>query len=214
VQASGETGAAYGSALALYLHVYAKYGVLSRIMHKIMIIRHAEKHQHGMQARGVDENGNPARHELTVRGWQRAGALVQLFAQPGHESRTSAIQVPRSIFASDAIKESPSLRAMHTAAPLAAALGIEVNHHFAEGEESELASFVLTAPSPVLIVWHHGQIIHLARSIAGARLACPGDWPDDRFDVVWILERTGAHAHWNFSQIAQRLLPGDSPDVF
>src|SRR4051812_21666881 len=80
-------------------------GVLSRIMHKIMIIRHAEKHQHGMQARGVDEDGHPARHELTVRGWQRAGALVQLFAQPGSEARTSAIQVPRSIFASDATKD-------------------------------------------------------------------------------------------------------------
>ena len=29
-----------------------------------------------------------------------------------------------------------------------------------------------------------------------------------------LLERAGANAHWNFSQVAQRLLHGDSPDVF
>ena len=56
----------------------AKNGVLSPIMHKIMIIRHAEKHQHGSHGQGVTEDGRPARHELTVRGWQRAAALVQL----------------------------------------------------------------------------------------------------------------------------------------
>ena len=52
-------------------------------MLKIMIIRHAEKHQHGSHDRGVNEDGRPAHHELTVRGWQRAGALVHLFAPPG-----------------------------------------------------------------------------------------------------------------------------------
>jgi len=32
--------------------------------------------------------------------------------------------------------------------------------------------------------------------------------PEDRFDLVWILERNNARAStWAFSQIAQRLLP-------
>ncbi len=92
-------------------------------MLKIMIIRHAEKHQHGSHDRGVSEDGRPAHHELTVRGWQRAGALVHLFAPPGGLPDGSTIQTPRSIFASDATRDSPSLRAMHTAGPLAAALG-------------------------------------------------------------------------------------------
>src|SRR5256885_1434292 len=56
-------------------------------MLKIMIIRHAEKHQHGSRDRGVAEDGRPAHHELTVRGWQRAGALVHLFAPPRSEER-------------------------------------------------------------------------------------------------------------------------------
>jgi broad specificity phosphatase PhoE len=126
-------------------------------MHKIMIIRHAEKHQHGIHDRGVTADGRPAHHELTVRGWQRAGALVSFFAPHNALPKDSPIQTPRSIFASNATKQSPSLRAMHTAGPLAAALGIAVNHDYAEDQEPALAAVVTSAPSPVLIVWHHGK---------------------------------------------------------
>jgi phosphohistidine phosphatase SixA len=184
------------------------------IMHKIMIIRHAEKHQHGAHARGVTEDGRPAAHELTVRGWERAAALVSFFAPRGIPPKETQIQTPRSIFASDATKQSPSLRAMHTAGPLAAALGISVNHDYAEDEEAALAAAVSAAPSPVLIVWHHGHIARLAKQIAGPHIPCPGQWPEDRFDVVWILARQGAEgSSWSFSQVAQCLLPGDCPDV-
>jgi phosphohistidine phosphatase SixA len=181
-------------------------------MQKIMIIRHAEKHQHG--SHGVTEDGRPASHELTVRGWQRAAALVRFFVPPGAASGGSPIEPPRSIFASDATRQSPSLRAMHTAQPLAATLGIEVNHGFAEGEEAALAAAAAKAPSPVLIVWHHGHICRLAREIAGDHLACPSHWPESRFDLVWILEHQGRPgAGWSFTQFAQCLLPDDCPDV-
>src|SRR3984893_15170054 len=93
-------------------------------MWKIMIIRHAGKNQHGSHDRGVTAGGRPAHHEVTVRGWQRAGAWVHLLAPPGGLPDGSRIHTPRSIFASDATRDSPSLRAMHTAGPLAGALGI------------------------------------------------------------------------------------------
>jgi hypothetical protein len=174
-----------------------------------MIIRHAEKHLHGLEGRGVSADGRPARHELTVTGWQRAGALVHFFSAA---PKGGAIESPRAIFASDATRQSPSLRAMHTAGPLAEALGIAVNHDFSEGEEAELAAAACAAPSPVLIVWHHGHIVGLAHNIAGQKIGCPGAWPDERFDLVWILERGAAQGAWHFSQIAQRLLPGDHPE--
>ena len=109
-------------------------------MQKIMIIRHAEKHQHGSHDRGVTEDGRPAHHELTVRGWQRA-------ARPGASVRTARgaagwlqdSDAPLD-FRVEATKHSPSLRAMHTVGPLAAALGIPVNHDFAEDEEAALAA--------------------------------------------------------------------------
>ncbi len=155
-------------------------------MLKIMIIRHAEKHQHGSRDRGVTEDGRPAHHELTVRGWQRAGALVHLFAPPGGLPAGSRIHTPRSIFASDATGDSPSLRAMHTAGPLAAALGIPVNHAYAEEEEAALAAVVIAAPSPALIVWHHAAIPRLVMEIAGKLPGCPIHWPDagDGTDVA------------------------------
>jgi broad specificity phosphatase PhoE len=180
-------------------------------MHKIMIIRHAEKHQHGY-GRGVTEDGRPAPHELTVRGWQRAAALVHFFVPIGTAPNGSPIQPPRSIFASNATKQSPSLRAMHTVGPLAATLGIRVNHDYAEDQEAQLAAAVFTAPSPVLIAWHHGHIAKLTKQIAGEHLACPSHWPDERFDVVWVLDRH--NSGWSFAQVAQCLLPDDCPDVF
>jgi hypothetical protein len=183
-------------------------------MHKIMIIRHAEKHQPGSHGKGVTEDGRPAKHELTVRGWQRATALVHFFSAAGAVSKSSAIQVPQAIYASDATRQSPSLRAMHTAGPLAASLGIEVNHDYAEDEEADLAAAVCKAPSPVLIVWHHGHIYRLAREIAGDHVKCPTHWPDDRFDVVWIFERGPHGSGWTFSQIPQCLFPDDCRDVF
>ena len=181
-------------------------------MSKIMLIRHGEKHGHGIHDHGVAADGRPSHHELTVRGWQRAAALVTLFA-PGAMPKASLIQTPRSIFASDPTKDSPSLRAMHTAGPLAAVLGIQVNHDHAEGEEDALADAVVAAPSPVLIVWHHGNIPKLARNIAGPQLGCPVHWPDDRFDMVWILDRNGAGI-WTITQVAQRLFPDDRSTPF
>jgi hypothetical protein len=182
-------------------------------MLKIMIIRHAEKHQHGSYDRGVSEDGRPAHHELTVRGWQRAGALVHFFAPPGGLPESGPVHTPRSIFASDATRESPSLRAMHTVGPLAAALRVPINHAFAEEEEADLAAVVVAAPSPVLIAWHHGAIPRLVRKIAGRVPDCPVHWPDERFDLIWILDREAPGASWSFSQVTQQLLPGDRADV-
>jgi hypothetical protein len=94
-------------------------------------------------------------------------------------------------------------------------LGIPINHDYAEDHETALAAAVLAAASPVLIVWHHGNIPKLARKIAGEHLGCPAHWPEDRFDVVWILDCNDAHpGAWTLSKVAQRLLPGDGSEVF
>ena len=184
-------------------------------LRKIMLIRHGEKHTPGSPDRGITADGRHAKHELTVRGWQRAGALVGHFAPPGGMSKNSKILTPRAIFASNATKKSPSKRAMHTVWPLADFLRVPVHHELAEDQEEELAPLLLKAPSPVLVVWHHGNIPALARAIAGPDIPCPDEWPDDRFDVTWILDRAdGRSAKWKFSQAPQCLLPGDSPTVF
>ena len=178
-------------------------------MTRIMIIRHAEKHGAGDE-RGVNIYGVHTKHELTVRGWQRAGALVRFFAPLGGWPPGSPISTPRTIFASAATKQSPSLRSQHTVTPLAEALGIRIDNSHACDEEPAIAAAVLTAPGPVLISWHHSHIPILARLIAGPHVACPPFWPDERFDVVWVLDRDDdAPGAWRFSQVAQRLFAAD-----
>ncbi|HEY2749762.1 hypothetical protein [Phenylobacterium sp.] len=179
-------------------------------MFRVMIIRHGEKHTNGGPDRGVNIEGVHAKHELTIRGWQRAGALAPFFSPRGGMPAGSPISTPRSIFASAATTLSPSLRAQHTVQPLAALLGLGIDSRFPEGEEAAIAAAVLQAPGPVLIAWHHSHIVGLARAIAGDAIGCPQAWPDERFDVVWILDRSEDHGGgWTFSQMPQQLFAHD-----
>jgi len=182
-------------------------------MRRIMIIRHAEKHHNGAPDRGVSIHGFHTKHELTVRGWQRAGALVRYFAPVGGLHAPSPVSTPKTIFASAATPRSPSRRALRTVEPLAHALGVAIDDRFAEGQEAEVAAAALQAPSPVLISWHHSHIVILARVIAGADLEAPTIWPEERFDVVWVLDRDDGAGAWRFSQVPQLLLGYDRPEV-
>ena len=178
-----------------------------------MIIRHAEKPSDDQLVRGVTIHGTHDRHDLSVRGWQRAGALVRFFAPLEPRPTGAPIAPPRTIFASAATPKSPSLRSQHTVAPLAAALGLRVHKPYAKGEEKALANAMAAAEEPVLVAWHHNHIPALARAIGGKDLACPRHWPDDRFDLVWVLDRPTGAASWSFSQTAQCLLAQDCADL-
>jgi len=57
----------------------------------------------------------------------------------------------------------------------------------------------------VLVAWEHKHIPIIAAAL-GAQT--PSVWPDDRFDMLWILTpRRGAY---HFAQIDQPLLGGDA----
>ena len=63
---------------------------------KVMLIRHAEKPNETVQ--GVNEAGRADPDQLSVRGWQRAGALIRFFAPIGQDHR-GGISTPMAIFA-------------------------------------------------------------------------------------------------------------------
>ena len=183
---------------------------------KIMLIRHAEKPPANPLPHGVDTNGNHDNEALTVRGWQRAGALVVLMAPSAGPLQGNALATPRFVFASRPEKHNGSARPQQTVAPLVDKLGeaVSVNFELGIGEESELAARAMACDGTVLICWAHGQIPAIVRGLSlstTAAAAVPDVWPDARFDLVWVLDLDPTSRNYRFSQRPQLLLAGDKP---
>lgn len=175
----------------------------------LMLIRHAEK-PHGDEL-GVDAHGRPAPGSLSVQGWQRAGALVRLFAPPDGQPPAPHLQTPRLILAARATPSHPSTRPRDTVAPLAEALGLPVDERFGVDDPlPPLADALQATSGAALLCWRHDELPALAQGLAQTLrpdLVVPPRWPDDRFDLVWVFERSARD--WHFVQVPQRVLPGD-----
>src|SRR5580658_1998007 len=178
-----------------------------------MLIRHAEKPDG--TAQGVDVNGNGGKEFLVVRGWQRAGALVGLFAPASDQSRRPGIDRPQALFASGPVSGkdkkagggSKSDRPEQTITPLSQALGVPIDLSSAEGEERQVAAAALALSGVVLIAWQHESIPAIADAILGKTGIVPSKWPGDRFDVVWVFDLQ-PNGKYSFSQVPQLLLAG------
>ena len=57
--------------------------------------------------------------------------------------------------------------------------------------------------------WQQDYIPKIANYILGNKTTAPQDWPDDRFDMVWVFDRDPATALYSFRQVPQNLLMGD-----
>ncbi|MCX8255403.1 hypothetical protein RHAL1_03429 [Beijerinckiaceae bacterium RH AL1] len=170
--------------------------------HRIMFIRHAEK------PKGPDDEGIPDPESLDPRGWQRANALVEFFLK---EDDTT----PRRIFAAAVEHHSPSKRPIQTVTPLVtefkrrnAPVSFDTSHP--KDDVINLMKDVLAGDGITLVCWEHHKIPGLCGSLVPHSPPVPTKWPDNRFDMVWIMDRNGGS--WSFSQKPQMLLPGDSPD--
>jgi hypothetical protein len=180
---------------------------------KIMLIRHGEKPRGGGADGGVSPDGLPDPEELTVRGWQRSGALVRFFAPAGGHFSQAEVATPDVIFASGIAPHSKSLRPQHTVLALADFLGQQLVLGHPKGGEDALVADVLSRDGTVLIAWEHEAIPGITNQILGNTTTCPQRWPDDRFDVLWVLRSTGSAGGWAFTQVPQLLLPEDRDDV-
>jgi len=168
---------------------------------KIMVIRHAEKPGDDGTLQGVTKAGGPDAEELVVRGWQRSGALVRLFAPRDGKFVDPRLAQPRTIFASAVGKHSKSLRPQHTVEELARVLKLAPDLRFPKGDEGGLAKAALAADGPVLIAWEHEAIPDIANAIVGNAATCPQKWPGERFDLVWVFDRRAAGAGFEFAQV-------------
>ncbi len=175
-----------------------------------MLIRHAERPSADKSIRGVSQEGEKNKEDLTVRGWQRAGALVRFFAPRDNHFVHPALARPEILFACKAGPAAPSVRPQHSLVPLASFLEAELNCDFYEGQEMELVQNAIAAHGTVLIAWKHNTMQDIANAILGNKTSAPQHWPLDRFDLVWIFDRRGDS--WTFRQVPQLLLAGDRPE--
>src|SRR5215217_6893449 len=186
---------------------------------KIMIIRHAEKPPTNPPPNGIDIDGEQNSDSLIPQGWQRAGALVVLFAPSRGELQDSKLATPNYIFASAISDEGKGTdegnRPEETITPLLAKLNLIGNFDYPKSKGSDLAKAAMNCNGIVLISWPHGQIPALANDIPlskNNKHTIPQKWPGTRFDIVFVfdLDKNSNKEGYIFHQVPQLLLAGDS----
>ena len=186
---------------------------------KIMVIRHGEKpgNYDGAQYAGVNNLGTAAGDDgakhLTTLGWERAGALVTLFAAPWGP-KTPLLATPQFLFASDPIAkqsddtsdEGPSERPYETLTALAAKLGLTTDTSHGKSHYAKMVTSALACDGAVLIAWQHEDIALTTKTgvpgISGEILTQTGttgtlnvstSWPTGpagaRYDLVFVFDR-------------------------
>jgi hypothetical protein len=180
----------------------------------IMLIRHAEKPDDPSLGGGLTVEGDPDKHSLVIRGWQRAGAWAALF---GSGTLEADFPRPDIVYAADPGKPSTddgsvSKRPYETILPLCERLRIKPDTKFGVGEEATMLDKVRQLTGTVLICWEHKRIVaailpELARGQTLPHL--PTKWDGTRFDVVLRFDRAQSGAQWSFRQLFPRLLAGD-----
>jgi hypothetical protein len=181
----------------------------------LILMRHAEKPDADIGSQGVDELGRHDPQALSVRGWQRAGALVRLLAPA--DVAHAVLPRPTALCAAAPSRRHPSRRPALTLQPLANELDLPINQSCgADDEPAAVAQALLAEAGVILVSWRHDELPSLARALAVAAAPdlvahIPPEWPDDRYDLLWLLDRRGGA--WRFRQQPQLLLPGDLTDT-
>jgi len=144
----------------------------------ILLIRHAEKPEHGV--------------DLSAEGSHRAHAYASYFQ---HLKLGNRHVVPAHLIA--AADTDNSHRPRLTLGPVAARLGLDIELKHADEDYPALVTHLLSQGkydnSVVLICWHHGQIMHMAKALGAhhhslpATARWPAGWPDDTFGWILVL---------------------------
>lgn len=177
---------------------------------KIMVIRHAEK-PGSVEPTGVDENGVANLHSLTVRGWQRAGALVRFFCTPSRPgiARPTTIVASAHTDVAYGPEEVTSRRSEQTVMPLRDRVRVDYWGDIHTGDEDLLVERLKQTKGVVLVAWTHKRIHNI---IAPFVESLAPDWDGTCFDAVWILDRK-PDGGYTLRSINQDLLAGDAPSA-
>ena len=176
---------------------------------KIMVIRHAEKPPSEPPPYGITLEGARDKECLTARGWQRAGALASFFAPGNGAFQDPSLAKPQFLYSSKPVKHKGSRRPFETIMPLAEKLKIRINSDFLKFETESMLKDAFLREGVVLICWQREHILQITDQILVNKAVAPPEWPEDRFDMVWVFDRNPSSAEYSFKQIPQNLLMGD-----
>jgi hypothetical protein len=176
---------------------------------KIILLRHAEKPAKDSAPYGVTPAGERSKESLEVRGWQRAGALANLFAPADEHFENASLAKPQFLFASKPLRRKGSRRPIETITPLADKLAVRINSNFARNEYEGMIDEVHRCEGVVLICWQREYIPDIASYILGDNKIAPQNWPENCFDIIWVFNLDRAAGKYTFEQVPQRLLGGD-----
>jgi hypothetical protein len=176
---------------------------------KIILLRHAEKPAKDDAPYGVNRKGERNKESLAVRGWQRAGALTNLFVPANGHFQHPALAKPQFLYASKPLVRKGSRRPLQTIVPLAEKLAIEINSDFQRSDFESMLEEVFSRKGVVLICWQREYIPDIASLILGNNKIAPSDWPEDRFDMIWVFDLDRSSSRYKFKQVPQKLLGGD-----
>ena len=117
---------------------------------------------------------------------------------------------PVAIYAMAPSKTDSANRPVETVAPLAKALGIQINSSFAKLQIVQLVTQIMNSPAynnkSVLICWEHTMIPQIAKDF-GATMA-PQAWDGNVFNQIWVLSLAGNRVI-NFNSLLETILPSD-----
>lgn len=175
-----------------------------------MVLRHAEKPDKDSIPFGVTVDGKQSKESLEVRGWQRAGALANLFAPTDGHFQNASLARPQFLFTSRPLKRKGSRRPIETITPLAEKLGAQINSDYQRADFEEMIEHVFSCKGVVLICWQREYISDIAVHILGRSKITPPEWPEHRFDLIWVFDLNRSSGKYTFKQVPQMLLAYDS----
>ena len=127
----------------------------------------------------------------------------------GHYMKDRPRHFPEWIPDVEVAKRGGSLRPIETITPLAEKLGIEINSDYRRYDIVSMLDDVFSHRGVVLICWQREFIPRISSYILEDTRIAPPDWPEDRFDMVWVFDLDRSSGHYKFKQVPQRLLSGD-----
>ncbi len=161
----------------------------------VVLLRHAEKTK--------DESNV----HLSKKGYERAAAMPLFLKKISADARTM------KLFAQGLKHSDSSRRPIETLVPAAKTFGLEINQQFVKGESKELVKHLASSAAlekrTVVVSWGHDELHEIANRLGYAKAE---EWNSKIFDRAWVLQFDARGKLMKFSDVPQKLLPGDSED--